>query len=180
MFYFYGFQIYYPITSCSFPSGVDFQSTDTSTRTTRSRLSGTEDFEVAQRIIEEESTQYHCISFKKFRTSHQGLLMKSKQCEKCLVLCRANNLFLAGWMLCPYIFKGNCASSRGMFPISTKKGGTNRFGFRMRTHECCNFGSVTSFVNYNFPSTCLVVYDKSCHVDMSTSRCEIKTPSRYW
>ncbi len=61
--------------------------------------------------------------------------MKSKQYEKYLVLSHANTLFHAGLMLCLYIFNGNCAPSKGMFPIDTKKGGTNRFGFHMRTHE---------------------------------------------
>ena len=34
----------------------------------------------------------------------------------------------------------------------------------------CNFRSVTSFVNHKFPSTCVVVSEKSCHIDMWTSR----------
>ena len=29
---------------------------------------------------------------------------------------------------------------------------------------CCNFGSVASFVNHNFPSTCVAVHEKLCHV----------------
>ena len=41
----------------------------------------------------------------------------------------------------------------------------------MTMYTCCNFGPVTSFVNYKFPSTCVAVHEKLCHavyVDRST------------
>ena len=61
--------------------------------------------------------------------------MKSKQYENYLGLCRENTLYHAGWMLCPCIFNGKCTLGRGMFPIDTKKGRTNRFGVHMQTNE---------------------------------------------
>ena len=61
--------------------------------------------------------------------------MKYKQYENYIVLCHENTLFHAGWIICPYVFNGNCAASKGLFPLDTKKGGTNRFGIHIRIHE---------------------------------------------
>lgn len=47
-------------------------------------------------------------------------------------------------------------------------------------HLCFNFGSVTSFVDHKIPSTCVVIYENSCLVDVSTGRRRNKTPRRYW
>ena len=35
----------------------------------------------------------------------------------------------------PYVLNGNCCVDKGLYPIDTKKGGTNRFGSHLRTHE---------------------------------------------
>ena len=55
--------------------------------------------------------------------------------ENYLVLCHENALYHASWMLCLYVFNGKCALGRLMFPIDTKKGGTNSFRVHMQTHK---------------------------------------------
>ncbi len=81
LFYFYDLHTYHPTPSLLIFSGLDFQSMDTSFRTTRSRLLCSDAELVVKRVLNEKSTRYHCVSFKKFRTSLQGGLMKSIQFE---------------------------------------------------------------------------------------------------
>ena len=61
--------------------------------------------------------------------------MESNQYENHLLQCHENTLYSAGWMLCPYIFNRKCTLGRGIFSTDSKKGGTNRFGVHMQTHE---------------------------------------------
>ena len=108
---------------------------ETSSHTIRRKVLRNEAEEVVKTIIAEKATNYHVVSFKKFRTSHQGALMKSKQYENNLLLSHEKTLFHAGWIICPYVFNGNCAASKGLFPLHTKKGGTNRYSVHIGTHE---------------------------------------------
>ena len=101
---------------------------DTSSRTARCRSLRSDAEEAMKSIVNENSTLYHGIAVKKFRSSHQGDLLKSKQFEKYLVFVHGNILFHASWMLCPYFFNKNCTLSSGIFQIDTKKEGTNPFG----------------------------------------------------
>lgn len=52
-----------------------------------------------KKIINENSTRYHCISFKKFRSSHQDDRKRSKQYENYHALFQENTHFQTSWML---------------------------------------------------------------------------------
>ena len=103
LFQFYDIQIYHPIPPRFILSVFDFQSMETSTRAIRSLVPRSEAEEVMKTIIEDKSSGYQCISFMKFRSSHQVSLVKSKQYENYQVLCHENTLYHAGLMLCSYI-----------------------------------------------------------------------------
>ena len=60
---------------------------------------------------------------------------KTQTVRNYLIVCHAKNSFHDGWMLCLYIFNRNCASSRGMFCIDTRKGVKNRLVLYMKAHE---------------------------------------------
>ena len=131
LFRFFGLHTYHPTPSWVIISGFNYQSIDTCTRTIRSHSSHSNAEEVVKEIVHEKSTRYYYTPFKKFRSSHQGSIIKFKQYENYLVLYHVNIFFHAVRMLCPYIFNGNCTLSKLLFPIDSKKGGTNRFGVHM-------------------------------------------------
>ena len=75
---------------------------ETSSHTIRRKLLRNEAEEVVKKfIIAEKATNYHVVSFKKFRTSHQGAIVKSKQYQNYLVLCHESTLFHEVWIICP-------------------------------------------------------------------------------
>ena len=126
------------LSSCNiavFLSGIYLQSMDLSSRTRRQRLPRSEAQEVVKHILDESTTRFQTVSLKIFRICHQGAFLKSKRYEKYLVPCNENILFHVGWMLWSYIFNGNCTVAKFLFPIDTKKGGTNRFDAHKRVHE---------------------------------------------
>lgn len=86
-------------------------------------------------ILEKEETPFHLVTFKDFKKSHQGSSLKSRQYERYNVLCHANTLFHAGWIVCPYVSTGFCGLAKGLFQINTRQGGTNRFGRHVNEHE---------------------------------------------
>ncbi len=106
-----------------------------STRTRRTALTREQALSVVNDIVSNRLTSFHLVPFKEFRSSHQGALMKSKQYEQYHVLCHENSKFHAGWFVCPFVLTHHCPVNKGVLPLDTKKGGTNRFGNHWRTHE---------------------------------------------
>lgn len=106
------------------------------------RLTISEAEDAVKKIKAKEETAFYLVSFMKYKRSHQGSTLKSKQYEKYLVLCHANSLYHAGWIVCPYILTGFCVMSKGLYEINTRKGGTNKFGQHMTLHERCTSGEV--------------------------------------
>ena len=106
-----------------------------STLSRRAALPREHALSVVTDIVSNRKTSFQLVPFKEFRSSHQGAQMKSKQYEHYHVLCHENSRFNAGWFICPFVLSHHCPVSKGVLPLDTKKGGTNRFGNHWRTHE---------------------------------------------
>ena len=115
--------------------GVTNHCTLAISRSFRPVLEHTEAERVVKEVLDENNVLYEVLSFKEFRHSHQGALLKSKKYEKYFVLCHKNTRFHAGFMVCPYL-TSNCWSTRkGLLSVDPKRGGTNRFWQHLLTHE---------------------------------------------
>ena len=74
-----------------------------------------------QHLIDGKLTAFDLVTFKEYKTSHEGAQLKPKQYKKYLVLCHQNTKYHAGWMVCPYAHGRYCSLRKGLFSIDAKK-----------------------------------------------------------
>jgi len=87
-----------------------------------------------QFIVADKPCQYQLVEFKNYKNSHQGRVLTSQHYRKYYVLCYANTMYHAGWLVCPYVMNGFCGKD-GIMELNTSKGGTTRLSRHLHKHE---------------------------------------------
>ena len=84
------------------------------------------------KLIKGEECRFNLVTFDKYN-AHAKL--RSIHYKGYTVLCHANTMRSAGWLLCRYAHNGSCPLEKGLFSFNTEQGGTTRLERPTKSHE---------------------------------------------